>query len=215
MKPTVNVTTKIANNRAKISKVGAQLGTQFFQVETRDSILDFEKRKREIVNAGNNELFLNRTPIRCRMTEHDIVNIGVEEVLSPVGENTVALVINKGDDGSAEVTIPVSADADQTFNVTTDAIGAALKGDKTKVFANPTKVATQINAINRAELQNIKALRSILDKAEQGILSAIAENEKKAKEYESPMEGSIEIVNPAAAITDGESVVVNITKTEE
>lgn len=210
MKPTVNVTTKIAQNRAKISKVGAQLGTQFFQAETRDGILDFEKRKRDIVNAGNNELYLNRTPIRCRMTEHDIVNIGVDEIPSPIGEPSVALVINKDADGVSEVTIPVSADTDKTFVCTTEAVSAALKGDKTKVFSNPTKLAAQLNTINRTELANIKALRSILDKCEQGILATIAENEKKAKDYEAQMTGALEIVSPVVA-DDSESVVVNIT----
>lgn len=210
MKPTVNVQTKIAANRVKISKVGAQLGTQFFQAEARDGILEFEKRKREITTAGNNELFLNRTPIRCRMTEHDIVNISVDEIPSAIGDPTVALVINKDSDGTAEVTIPVSADADKTFICTTEAVSAALKGDKTKVFSNPTKLAMQLNQINRTELANIKALRALLDKCEQGILSAISENEKKAKDYESQMIGSLEIVSPVPS-EDSADVVVNIT----
>lgn len=213
MKPTINVTTKIAQNRAKISKMGAQLGTQFFQAEVREGILDFEKKKREITNAGNSELFLNRTPYRCRIVDHDIVNISVDEIPNPVGDPTVALVINKDNDGVAEVTIPVSADTDKAFTCSAEAVSAALKGDKTKVFSNPTKLVAQLNQINRNELANIKTIRAILDKCEQQILSAIDQNEKKAKEYESQMVGSLDIVSPVAD-ENHENVVVNI-HTEE
>lgn len=218
MKISDNVKTKIAQPgvRAKCGMMGAKLSSQYFQAEVRESFLDFEKKKRQIALDGNSELFVNRTPIRCHMKAHDIVNVGLIEIPSPIegATPTVALCINRGDDGMAEITIPASdsTDPDNVFECTQEAFSAALHGDKTKVFSDPAKLVAQLNTINRNEIAQIRNLRAQLDKWEQGINSAIVENEKKLKEYEEQMTGCLDHLKPS--VEEPGKVVINIHQDE-
>lgn len=209
-KQKTNLELKVAENRVKISKLGATLGTQFFQAETRECMTGFNNRKEEIIREGNTELFLNRSPVRCRLTDHDIVDVAVREVADINGGKTISLLINQKENGTAEVTIPVSVNTETIFATTRDAVLEALKGDKSKVFSHPVEVCEILNQINTMEEQRIDTLIEMLKKMKQSVHSAIDENILKVKKYREQMTGSIDIVNPSANMASKESITINI-----
>lgn len=175
----VNVAKAIANNRKGLSMIGSNFGGQFHQVDVRDFFQDFEKEKARIANENNAELFLNRTTKRFRMVSRDIVNIGTKEDLS--GQPVV--YINEDKDGIPQVTIPFGSDMSDFGHINEDGLKAALKGDKSKIFADPEKLVDHLNALNNKEIRNIDGLIAKLQKAKKSCEDAIAENAAKVANY--------------------------------
>lgn len=205
----VNIQTTIAQNRAILSTMGSTLGKQIYQVSPRESFPDHAKKVAAIAAAGNVELTVNRTPMRYHMFGIDVANVSVEENVA----NQPVVLINKKDDGTADISIPISNDMTKYSDVTKDAIKQAIKGDKTKVFANPAKLTTFLNEINRAEVSRIENLIKDLEKAKQGIVSAIAENEKKSAAYDREIADSTPKVDLTVNTDSG--VQVNISTDNE
>lgn len=212
----INIQTAIAQNRAILSTMGSSLGKQIYQVNPRESFPDHAKKVANVIAAGNVELTVNRTPMRYHIHGINVVNVSVEENLA--GQPVV--LINKKDDanvndenGSADVVIPISNDMAKYSDVTKEAIKQAIKGDKTKVFANPAKLTMFLNEINRAEISRIESLINDLQKAKQGIESAIAENNKKSATYDREIADS----TPKVDLTTnaGSGVQVNISTNNE
>lgn len=164
----------VANNRKLLSIIGSNLGTQYFKAEARASWPNFEKSKIEIEQGGNVEFILNRTPRRYRLTGHDIVSTIVAQ--DPTG--TAKVYINK--DTDSEISIPIVPGAEKIGNVQDDALGKALRGDKSIFFSDAKKLAAQLNVYNNDEKTRLVALRQFIDKCITQIDSSIAENNKKA-----------------------------------
>jgi predicted DNA-binding protein YlxM (UPF0122 family) len=209
MELNIQTQTTIAQNRAILSVMGSSLGKQIYQVSPRESFPDHAKKVAAIAAAGNVELTVNRTPMRYHMFGIDVANVSVEENVA----NQTVLLINKKDDGTADITLPISNDMTKYSDVTKDAIKQAIKGDKTKVFANPAKLAMFLNEINRAEISRIEKLIEALEKAKQGIKSAIAENEKKSADYDREIADSTPKVDLTVNTDSG--VQVNISTDNE
>ena len=204
---TVNIQTSVAANRAILSVMGSGLGHQFFQVSPREAFPEYNKKRAAIAEAGNTELCLNRTPMRYHIFSHDIINVGVEENIA--GQPIV--YINKRGEGQYDVSIPFTNDMTKYSDVTIDAIKQAIKGDKTKIFANPKKLAGFLNELNKVEKERCESMIKELQKAIQGCESAIVENEKKAAEYYRQIEESTpkdQVVNTIVNPEGG--VVVNV-----
>lgn len=169
---------KVAEScRPDLRIIGGTLGTQFFQPEARAAILDFEKRKLEVERNNNVDLILNRTPRRFRVVGHDILS--VQLVNGAIGDAKV--VLNK--DTENEVSVPISTDGKTFSNVTEDALGKALCGDKNIIFSDGKKLVEQINTLNCDEKDRLVKLREEINKAIAQIDSAINENNKKKDEY--------------------------------
>lgn len=208
----VNLQTVVANNRAPISLMGSGLGTQFFQVDPRESWPNHAEDKARVIAEGNVELIVNRSPMRYRMVGKDIMNVSIETNVS----GQAVLVINKHADNclEADVTIPIGKDMSKCSAITKEALKQALHGDKSKIFADPQKLATVLNDLNRQEIARIDGLINILQKAKQGCESAITENEKKATDYKAEVvksEPQIDLTGNGCQRAAGlDGVVVNV-----
>lgn len=197
----------VAQNRAPISTMGSMLGKKYFQAETRVYDPDYKKVIAEAAKNGNGQLTLNRTPNRYCITSTDILNVSIEPGLVT---GTTVLQINRREDGTADITIPVDQNMAKYSEVTREAIREALNGDKSKIFANPEKLAAVLNELNNIEIQNLEAVKAICDKAIQQCRSAISANDKKVQTYISEIEDST-VVHVASA----PSVIVDVHHAED
>jgi len=168
----------ISQNRGSISKVGSTLGTSYFKAEARASWPNFKEETIKVKNNGNIDLILNRTPVRYRLTSHDITSV----ILGKDATGASKVYINKDTEG--EVSIPVGAGMDKIGVVTEDAVGKALHGNTNMIFANASKLAHQLNTYNEDEKTRLLALREKIDKFINQIDSAIEENKRKVEVYE-------------------------------
>ena len=169
----------ISNNRKNLAIIGSNLGGQFHQVDVRPSIPNFDDEASRIASEGNVELFFNRTPKRYRMVSRDIINIGTKADVT----NQPIVYINQDENGLSEVQIPFSSDMNEFASINDNALKEAIKGDKTKIFADPEKLVPQLNAINNKEIRNIEHLEKILGKIKKQIEDTIAENNRKVITY--------------------------------
>ncbi len=199
--PKVNVAI-VAANRKPISMIGSSLGTQFFQAEARASIPEFEKLKLTVEQNNNVDFCLNRTPRRYRMTGHDILGANVEE--DAIG--TTKVILNKGFD--SQVSIPVVAGMERIGIVTEDALGKALRvkpGEPNNyIFSDAKKLATQLNQYNLDEKARLTRMIEVLTKCVSQLDSAIAENNKKADQYQN------EIIQSTPETLPNTEIVVNV-----
>lgn len=163
--------------RPNLRIIGGTLGTKFFKPEARAAILDFEKRKVEVERNGNVDLILNRTPRRFRVVGHDILSVQLAN--GALGDAQV--ILNK--DTEDEVSVSISPDGKTFYNVTEDALGKALTGDKNIIFADGKKLVEKVNVLNYDEKERLVKLREEINKAIAQIDSTINENNKKSKEY--------------------------------
>ena len=174
-----NVLNAVTRNRRNLAVIGANLGGQFHQVDVRPSILNFADESARIAAEGNVELYLNRTPKRYRMVSRNIVNIGTKADLT--GQPVV--FINQDEKGLAEIQIPFNSDMKDFAAINDDALKAAMKGDKSKIFADPEKLAMQVNSVNYKEIKNIDNMIKMLTNFKKGIEDTIAENNSKVITY--------------------------------
>lgn len=206
MKITTDVKNAVSQHRNNLQNLGGQLGSQFFQVESRECILEFIQKLQKVKAEGNNDLIVNRSPLRYAMIARDIVNIGV---YPGIEEGSYNLQINRDSDGVAEITIPLTDDMGNYSKTTEEAIKAALKGDTSKVFSDPRKTAELLNTANNAELARVRSLISTLQKVEQQLNTTIEANRKKVTDFYA--QGSKTIQESP----DGTTVVVNIHNDNE
>ena len=200
MEITPEVKIAVSQNRKSLQDIGSQLGSQFFQVEGRACILEFEQKAQKVKAEGNIDLMINRSPLRYAMKARDIVNMGLYTGV----DGAQSLQINRDADGVAEITIPLTDDMNNYSKTTEEAIKAALKGDSSKVFSDPKKTSALLNAANNAELARVRTLISTLQKVEQQINTTIKANETKVTEFYA--QGS----KVQSDVDSGATVVVNI-----
>lgn len=178
MNTNVNLNIAIANNRRPLSIVGSTLGAQYATPEAVICLPDYDKKIAEAKTSGDLTLCLNRPPRKLRSRTEDILSAEVTTDL----DGTVIVIINK--DRESELRIPVSADMTKAGIVTDDAVRKALKGEKNIFFNDVKKLASLLNNLNQNEISRINAVIEDLQLAKKRIESAIAENTKKAEQYE-------------------------------
>lgn len=193
----------IADNRKPISMIGSTLGTQFFKAEARASIPEFDKKKMNIEQDGNKEIFFNRTPRRFRMTGHEITSVALRT--DAAGSTKVVL----NDDSDDKVSVPVAHGMEKIGKVSDDALGKALRGDQNIIFSDPQKLASELNVLNEDEKNRCIAAINMLQSAVKQLDSAIAENKKKANDYMNQLIGSA----PSEDINEN-GVVLHVKKND-
>lgn len=200
----------VAQHRKAISIVGGTLGTQFFQVEGRDAFLEYAKTQAEVAANGNVDICLNRSPKRFALRGVNVVNVSLENL----ADGTSALVINKHEDGiTADVTLPITGDITNFSKITQDAVSEALRGDTSKIFADPEKLATVINELNNQELRRVESVIADLQKAAQGIRTTMQSNLKKVESYKRELVDStpkVDISKPGSA-----TVIVDVKTNDD
>lgn len=188
-----NIDVAVAQKRVEIGTIGKCLGTQFFQVDVRVADLDYAKKQAEVAANGNKDFVLNRVPNRYMLRSIEVHNVSIDVTAAGVP----SLFINKHEDGlTADITIPIGDDMTNFSQLTRTALEEALRGDKSKVFADPKKLCEVVNELNVQEKKRLDALYTFIDNARKGCLSAIAANEKKVAEYEAQIMASAPTHNP-------------------
>ena len=177
----------VANNRQPLSNIGKGFGGQYFRVEQVDTNLTHAA---EVIasEANNNlDLVLNRSPRRFKVNGTDIVAVEVGEN----AEGASVVYINRGrkkvvgnKEFSQEAVIPITTDMSVYSNSSDDAIlGAALKGDKSKIFADPDSLVEKMNTLNDNEITRIDRLIESLQKQRKLIIDTKNSNIDKARRY--------------------------------
>lgn len=200
----ISIQSEVAKHRVPASIIGSTLGHQFCKPEAHACIKEFEKRVAEAAAAGNMDILPNRAPRKFRVKTFDVLNVVADVVRGETG-----IVINKGIE-SSEVFLPFNEDMTQVGKMTSDAFMKALKGvDKNIIFSDVKATVDEANAYNNDEIKRIERAIKMLEDAKKNILSAIGENNAKAKSYLQELADSkVETVEIAAPETTPTTTII-------
>lgn len=176
----VNIDVAIASHSREVSKVGATLGAPYCRPEASTCLPEYEKKIKAAHENDDLDLVLNRNVRKFR-----VITVTVRNVCTEIGlDGSPMIVVNKGIEGE-ELHLPINDDLSKAGVVTEDAVRKALKGEDPNIhFVNPQKLTIHINQLNRNELARLQQVQSDIELAIKRLNSAIAENVKKAEEYE-------------------------------
>lgn len=178
----------VANNRKALSNVGKQFGGMFFRASQENTN---PKHEEQVIASQNNhdlDLVLNRSPRRFKVTGTDIVAVEVGE--DATGASLVYInrdrKVQVGDkEFSTEARIPISQNMRIASDLSDEILAEALKGDKSKIFADPDALVEKCNALNDMEIARLENLKSDIEKQIQMIRSTKNTNIDKARKYKS------------------------------
>lgn len=179
--------TVVATHRRALGNVGKTFGGQFFRVSQEDTNL---RQAQDIVDSENNndlDLVLNRSPRRFKVVGTDIVAVEVGED----AQGASMVYINRGRKKqvgdktfSQEAILPVSDDMRVDSDASDDSVLAeALKGDKSKIFADADMPTEKMNILNDNEIARIDKLIQKLQAWRKMIIDTKNSNIDKARKY--------------------------------
>ena len=182
----VNATVVAANRRA-LNNVGKSFGGQFFRANREETNL---RQAEDVINSENNnnlDLVTNRSPFRYKIVGTDIVAVEVGED----AEGASQVYINRGRKKqvgdkvfSQEAIIPVTGDMRLDSDASDDTILAeALKGDKSKIFADPDQLVEKLNNLNDNEVARLDKLIQKMQQWRKMIIDTKNSNIDKARKY--------------------------------
>lgn len=195
--------TVVASHRRALGNVGKTFGGQFFRVSQEDTN---PRQAQDVIDSENNndlDLVLNRSPRRFKMVGTDIVAVEVGED----AQGASMVYLNRGRKKqvgdkvfSQEAILPIADDMRIDSNASDDSVlSEALKGDKSKIFADPEVLTEKMNALNDNEIVRIDKLILKLQGYRKMIIDTKNSNIDKARKYRAER-----TANPA------ENVVVNV-----
>ena len=181
--------TVVASHRRALSNVGKTFGGQFFRANQEDTN---PRQAQDVMDSENNnnlDLVLNRSPRRFKQVGTDIVAVEIGED----AQGASMVYINRGRKKqvgdkvfSQEAIIPVSNDMRVDSDAADDAILAeALKGDKSKIFADPEMLTEKLNILNDNEIARLDKLIQKLQAWRKLIIDTKNSNIDKARKYRS------------------------------
>lgn len=208
----INIQGEVARHRIPTSQAFSLGGRQFCKPEAVVCIKKFDQEVEDNKNHANLGLLPSRAPMRFRVKTHDVVSAKVTTVRGQAG-----VLLNEGIDG-AEIFLPYDQNNGQFGKLTKDALEKALrKEDPNIVFSDVKSTVEETNNYNRDEIVRIDNLIARLNDCKQKILSAIAENEAKAKMYLQEIEDSRPTtvdINVNTSVPGGQSSIV-VTEEED
>ena len=176
----------VASHRRALNNVGKTFGGQFFRVNQEDTN---PAHAQEVINSESNnnlDLVLNRSPRRFKIVGTDIVAVEIGED----AQGASMVYINRGRKKivgektfSQEAVIPVTADMRVDSEANDVVLAEALKGDKSKLFADPDAITEKMNVLNDNEIVRIDKLIAALQKQKQMIINTKNSNIEKARKY--------------------------------
>ena len=207
----INLDAIIPSSRGIGSSIGSLLGQPYFEVEPRTCWPGGEdkwKQDEEKVRLGQCTMLMpNRKVNRIRLTKHEIRS--AQYYKNVAGD--AGIVINLEQDGTYKMFFPLTENALKMGRGAVDAITAALKGQGENFFLNASVTANIVNEANKSELNNVRALRETLNKIEQQLIGAIADNEKLAIESKKEIESTrISDVDLKAVINGNSSAHIEV-----
>lgn len=179
--------TVVASHRRALSNVGKTFGGQFFRASQEDTN---PRHAQDVIDSENNnhlDLVMNRSPRRFKLVGTDIVAVEVGE--DAQGASNV--YINRGrkkvvgnKEFSQEAVLPITSDMRIDSNASDDAILAeALKGDRSKIFADPDTLVEKLNTLNDNEIVRIDKIIAQLNRERKMIIDTKNSNIDKARKY--------------------------------
>lgn len=173
----------IGQNVQLISKIGSNLGTQFFKVDVRMAWQGgqegFEKDKKAIESGEKNGFILNRSP--RRFIAKNFLITGTVLVKNPISEE-VEIAINPHEDGSCDISLPINPNTLETMGKTTAAaIGEAIRGEKDHFFIDGKTLARLLNDEMRREVTRLEEHITSCQKMITTLKGDIANNDTKAR----------------------------------
>lgn len=182
----VNATVVAANRRA-LNNVGKSFGGQFFRANQEDTN---PRQAEDVINSENNnnlDLVLNRSPRRFKIVGTDIVAVEVGED----AQGASMVYINRGRKKqvgdkifSQEAILPVTGDMRLDSDASDDSVLAeALKGDKSKIFADPDQLVEKLNTLNDNEVVRLDNIIQKLQGYRKMIIDTKNSNIDKARKY--------------------------------
>jgi len=187
----------VASHRRVLSNVGKTFGGQFFRANQEDTN---PAHAQEVLNSESNnnlDLVTNRSPRRFKVVGTDIVSIEIGED----AQGASMVYINRdrkkvvGDKTySQEAVIPVTAEMRIDSDTTDAVLAEALKGDKTKLFADPDSLVEKLNVLNDNEIIRVDKLIEALKKQRQMIINTKNSNIEKARKYRAERTAQPEVV---------------------
>lgn len=186
----INLDAIIPSSRGIGSSIGSLLGQPYFEVEARTCWPGGQEKwdaDSEKVKLGQCTMLMpNRKINRIRLSKHEIRSAQYYKNIS----GDVGIVINLEADGTYKMFFPLTQDAIKMGRGAVEAITAALKNQGDNFFLNGSVTANIVNEANKSELNNVRQLREILNKVEQQLISAIADNDKLAIESKKEIEST-------------------------
>jgi hypothetical protein len=211
----INLDAIIPSSRGIGSSIGSLLGQPYFEVEARVCWPGGKEKwdaDEEKVKLGQiTTLMPNRVIRRIRLSKHEIRSAQYYKNIN----GDLGIVINLEADGTYKMFFPLTNDALKMGRGAVDAITAALKNQGDNFFLNAAVTANIVNEANKSELANVRALRETLNKVEQQLIGAIADNEKMAIEAKKEIESTkISDVDIKAVINGNTSAHIEVHQNE-
>lgn len=178
----INIAAAIPTTRGLGSEFGSLLGQPYYKVDARncwqggDEGWDADNDKAR--TGAFTGLLPNRKINKYRLEEHDIAS--AQYYKQPLtGEVGIAINLNP-EEGTYDMFFPLTKDSLKIGHGAAEAVAAALRGEGQNFFLNAQVVSNIVNDANRAEVNNIDAFITILNKIKQNLLTTISQNEKMA-----------------------------------
>lgn len=179
----------VAANRRALNNVGKSFGGQFFRANQEDTN---PRQSQDVIDSENNnnlDLVLNRSPRRFKIVGTDIIAVEIGED----AQGASMVYINRGRKKqvgdkvfSQEAILPVTGDMRLDSDASDDAVLAeALKGDKSKIFADPDQLIEKLNTLNDNEIVRLDKIIQKLQGYRKLIIDTKNSNIDKARKYRS------------------------------
>lgn len=177
----------VTNNVQLISKIGSNLGTQFFKVDVRHAWQGgqegFERDKKAIECGEKKGFILNRSP--RRLLAKNFLIAGTVLVKDPVNDDEIGIAINPHEDGTCDLFLPITETTLRTMGKTTaEAISEAIKGEKDHFFLDAKTLTKILNDAMRREIAYLEEHITVCQKMLVTLKGDITNNENKAKQIE-------------------------------
>jgi hypothetical protein len=206
----VNIATPVVTNNVQlISKIGSNLGTQFFKVDVRAAWQGreegFERDKKAIETGEKKGFILNRSP--KRLLAKNFLIAGTVLVKDPMNDDEIGIAINPHEDGTNDLFLPINESTLRSMGKTTaEAVAECVRGEKDHFFLDAKTLAKILNDAMRREISYLEEHILVCQKMLGTLKNDIADNENKAKQAEeawikSAIKPDVEMPNGPAIIT--------------
>ena len=214
----VNIATPtvVTNNVQLISKIGSNLGTQFFKVEVRlawqGAKEGFERDKKAIETGEKKGFILNRSP--KRLLAKNFLIAGTVLVKDPMNDDEIGIAINPHEDGTCDLFLPISESTLSKMGKTTaEAVAEAVKGEKDHFFLDGKTLVKILNDAMQREIQHLEEHIKVCQKMVVTLKGDIANNESKAQQVE---DNWVKSALPTAVdMPGGKGTIVTVSSTED
>lgn len=180
----VNIQTPVVSNNVQlISKIGSNLGKQFFKVEVRHAWRGgqkgFEEDKNAVESGEKKGFILNRSP--HRFLAKSFLIAGTILTTDPI-TNEIGIGVNPHEDGTCDLFLPINEHTLRSMDKTTaDAVGEAIRNEKEHFFLDAKTLVRLLNDAMRREISYLEEIATSIQKMIVTLKGDIAENENKAK----------------------------------